>query len=308
MDIITNITDIPIVSVIITTYNRADLVGRAINSVLSQTFRGFELIVVNDASKDNTEEVVKGYNDERMRYIRHTENKGVSAARNSGIKASMGKYVSFLDDDDEWLPEKLQRQTAKFNSSIEGVGLIYTWHCDILNGENIRSHCSCFNGNLYDTILRIPIFSNTTLIKRECFDEVGLFDEALPAHEDWDMYIRILKYYEVDFVPEVLVRINIDGISHLSRNIEKNINGMLQIIKKHGVDFNERPSALSKYLRRIGVLYSLNNKPRTAAKYFIRSIIVKPTNWVCYAHLFLLWTYRKKHNELLNKYLLKKQT
>jgi len=96
------------VSVIIPTYNRAHLVGRAIRSVLNQTYQDFEIIVVDDCSTDNTEEIVKGFNDHRIRYMRHDRNRGGSAARNTGIKASQGKYIAFLDSDDEWLLKKAE--------------------------------------------------------------------------------------------------------------------------------------------------------------------------------------------------------
>lgn len=99
---------IPTVSVVIPTYNRAHLVGRAIQSVLNQTYQDFEIIVVDDGSTDNTEEVVKSFNDPRIRYIRHDQNRGGSAARNTGIKMARGEYIAFQDSDDEWLPEKLE--------------------------------------------------------------------------------------------------------------------------------------------------------------------------------------------------------
>jgi glycosyltransferase involved in cell wall biosynthesis len=98
------------VSVVIPTYNRASLLGRAIKSVLEQTYQDFEIIVVDDASTDNTEEVVRNLRDRRIRYLRHEKNRGGSAARNTGIRAAWGQYIAFQDSDDEWLPEKLKKQ------------------------------------------------------------------------------------------------------------------------------------------------------------------------------------------------------
>ena len=117
----------PTGSVIIPTYNRARMVDRAIQSVLSQTYQDFEIIVVDDASTDNTQEVVKEcmFRDKRVRYIKHEKNKGGSAARNTGIKNEHGEYVGFLDSDDEWLPTKLEKQIELFRKRCNSVGAVY---------------------------------------------------------------------------------------------------------------------------------------------------------------------------------------
>src|SRR4030043_1337098 len=105
----------PTVSVIIPTYNRAHLVGRSIRSVLNQTYQDLEVIVVDDGSKDNTAEIVRGITDPRIVFLKHEKNRGVSAARNTGLKAARGKYIAFQDSDDEWLPQKLEKQLELFN-------------------------------------------------------------------------------------------------------------------------------------------------------------------------------------------------
>ena len=107
--------DAPLVSVVLPTFNRERLLPRAINSVLNQTYKNLELIIVNDGSTDDTEKVVKGYSDKRIRYYKQELNKGGSAARNVGIKLARGELISFQDSDDEWLPEKLERQVRKFS-------------------------------------------------------------------------------------------------------------------------------------------------------------------------------------------------
>ena len=115
----------PTISVIIPTYNRAHLIGKAVKSVLSQTYQDFEIIVVDDGSTDNTEEIVKSFTDYKIYYICHKHNRGASAARNTGIKASRGEYIAFLDSHDEWLPEKLDKQIKTFNSESSEVGVVY---------------------------------------------------------------------------------------------------------------------------------------------------------------------------------------
>ena len=116
----------PTVSVIIPTRNRYSFVPRAIQSVLNQTYQDFEVLVVDDASDDHTDEIVKGFSDERITYIHHEVKRGGSAARNTGIKFSKGEFIAFLDDDDQWLPEKLQCQMHLLSNSPTVVGAIYT--------------------------------------------------------------------------------------------------------------------------------------------------------------------------------------
>ena len=112
------------VSVIIPTYNRAKLIKRSILSVLNQTYQNFEIIVVDDGSADDTKSVVESFNNPKIRYIRHDINKGQSAARNTGIKNAKGKYIAFQDSDDEWLPEKLEKQMSCFESPSSHSGIV----------------------------------------------------------------------------------------------------------------------------------------------------------------------------------------
>jgi len=118
----------PTVSVIISTYNRAYLIDRFIQSVLNQTYQDFELIVVDDGSTDNTEDIIRQFQekDKRIKYIKHDKNKGGSAERNTGIKNSVGKYIAFQDSDDEWFPEKLEKQMEVFKNTSSKVGVVYT--------------------------------------------------------------------------------------------------------------------------------------------------------------------------------------
>ena len=198
----------PTVSVIIPTYNRAHLVGRAIRSVLNQTYQDFELIVVDDGSTDNTEEVVKGFNDDRIRYICHDENKGGSAARNTGIKIALGEYIAFLDSDDEWLPEKLRRQIGTLQKlSKEWAGVCTGFW--LIDGGSVIKYTPPLPRNLFTELLsRCFLYSGSTLlIRKVLLDEIGGFDEALPRHQDWDLLLRISKTHKLAVIREPLVRI-----------------------------------------------------------------------------------------------------
>jgi len=182
----------PTVSVIIPTYNRAYLIGKAIKSVLNQTYQDYEIIVVDDGSTDNTEEIVKSFNNFIIRYISHGDNRAASVARNTGIKTCQGEYIAFLDSDDEWLPEKLDQQIKVFQDASSEVGAVYS---EVIymdeNGKNmnIKLHNSKkAKGYIYeDLLVRNYVSTSALLIKKECFDRAGLFDVSLNFHEDWDM-------------------------------------------------------------------------------------------------------------------------
>jgi glycosyltransferase involved in cell wall biosynthesis len=187
------------VSVIIPTYNRAHLVGRAIQSAFNQTCQDFEVIVVDDGSTDNTGEVVKSFNDPRIHYIRHSENRGVATARNTGIDAAHGEYIAFLDSDDEWLPEKLQHQLDIFREADEEVGLVYSEFVRVYPNGKVKRHREAARGVSVG-------FTCTWLVKREVFESIEGFDETMPALEDMEISIRIRQKYAVLYDPSVILR------------------------------------------------------------------------------------------------------
>ena len=185
----------PTVSVIIPTYNRVHLIRRAIQSVLNQTYQDFEVIIVDDGSTDNTEEVVKSFNDPRIRYIRHEKNKGAATARNTGIKAARGKFIAFQDSDDEWLPEKLEKQMKVFENTPAKVGVVYTGFWKIENNKKIYIPFSWVKqkeGNIHKELLKGNFVTTQSIVARkECFKKAGMFDEKLPRFQDWELVIRL---------------------------------------------------------------------------------------------------------------------
>jgi len=231
----------PTVSVIIPTYNRANLIEKAIKSVLKQTYQDFEIIVVDDGSIDNTEEIVKDFTDFRIHYICHKHNQGVSAARNTGIKTCRGEYIAFLDSDDEWLPGKLDKQIKVLQSESSEVGVV---HSDLLyideNGKNMNKLRNPKKGGyIYEDLLGKNCVGppSTLLIKKECFNRVGLFDNLLNAQEDWDMYIRIAKYYKFTFIKIPLVKYR-KHPSQISRNLEVKTVSANRILVKYRLSEN----------------------------------------------------------------------
>ncbi len=193
------------VSVIIPSYNRAAHLERALRSVLGQTSPADEIIVVDDGSTDNTHELVAGIG-QSIQYC-YQVNKGVSAARNRGIQQASSQWLAFLDSDDEWLPDKLAKQQA-FTRQHTSSQIIHTDEIWIRNGIRVNSmdkHRK-FGGDIFMQCLPLCAISpSSVMIKKTVFDEVGLFDETLPACEDYDMWLRICQRYQVDYLDEPLI-------------------------------------------------------------------------------------------------------
>ena len=203
------------VSAIIPTYNREKLVPRAIQSVLDQTWQNFELIVVDDGSTDRTEQVVSGFTDDRIRYVRLDKNSGVSHARNIGIESAQCEYIAFQDSDDEWLPEKLEKQMQVMLQAPETVGMVY---CRMAGDNRAGKRRVCppqdrkadeLQGDmLLPLMIQNVVGTPSMLIRRACLEQVGGFDEGLRCLEDWELVLRIAEKYELGFVEDILVRIH----------------------------------------------------------------------------------------------------
>lgn len=201
----------PFVSIVLPTFNRAASLPRSIHSVLEQTHTNFELLVVDDASTDDSEAVVQRFADARIRYLRQEYNKGAAAARNAGIQHARAGLIAFQDSDDEWLPDKLARQVARLLEAPPKVGLVYCAYCR-LSAEGPPSrfppgHVQPKEGDIHRALLRESFVGTPTiLVRRECLDAVGGFDEQLPRFQDWELMIRLSARFEVGFIDEALVR------------------------------------------------------------------------------------------------------
>ena len=267
------------ISVVIPTYNRAHMVGRSIRSVLEQTFQDFELIIVDDGSTDNTEEVVRSFGDGRIRYVRHEQNKGEAAARNTGVKLAEGKYVASQDSDDEWLPEKLARQVEILDNSPPEVGVVYTGFWKTQNGRKTYIPFSWVkqpNGNLHKQLLRGNfIGSPVTLIRKECFEKAGMFDERLTNVVDWELWIRISKHYHFRYIAEPLV-IAYYHSENISSSRQSLIDALELILEKHSEDFEKEKKMLAKQCFDIGSLLIANGESDKAMRYLKRAVRTCP--------------------------------
>src|SRR5262245_8493271 len=194
------------VSVVIPTHNRPSRLANALRSVQGQTEQDFEVFVVDDGSPNDTAaEIVRACDDTRINYVRLPSPRGPGAARNAGIMRANAPYIAFLDDDDEWLPEKLQVQLAVLERSEPRLGGVYTARITVneVLGKALTTRCQ---NEKFDPEKRNDITTSSVVIKRACFDVVGLFDETLLAGQDFDMWIRVAEVFELRYVDRLLIK------------------------------------------------------------------------------------------------------
>jgi glycosyltransferase involved in cell wall biosynthesis len=204
------------VSVIIPTYNRANLLPESVKSVLTQTYRDFEVIIVDDGSTDNTREVARGF-PSPVKYI-YQENHGVSSAFNRGIEAASGEYVAIFADDDIMLENALEK-TINFLEKHPEAGFCHGQNYTIdENGNSLRLRTTRGPGKTFvrdgkeeiaQLLFRDTIQASTVVVRRACFGEVGLFNADLRGGEDWDMWIRLARKYAVGYLAEPLVKVRV---------------------------------------------------------------------------------------------------
>lgn len=287
----------PKVSVIIPTYNRANFIGETIQSVLDQTFQDFEIIVVDDGSTDNTKEIIESFikKSGKIKYL-YEKNSGTCAApRNVGFYNSTGKYLCFLDSDDLWLPEKLQKQIDFFkNSGNEKLGFI---DCGTLiineHGKEIKNNYNFpkYQGNVYKDFLKynFVLSPGSVLIKRSVLENIGLFDENLPSAEDWELWIRISKKYEFASLKEPLFKYRVH-INNLTSAVAKRGAESLGIyvFQKYKEEFRINcPDYYYQKIREIAGFYCKSNNISLGKKLFKEAMVLNKKDLRNYVHYFL---------------------
>ena len=193
------------VSVIIPTHNRAHTLTRALDSVLTQSHSAMEIIVIDDGSIDETKQLIEDLYPSVQYYFQN--NRGVSAARNRGIRLAQGEWIALLDSDDEWLPHKLELQLTLAEQDTD-IPLVHGDEIWIRNGTRVNqmNKHEKAGGWIFQRCLPLCAISpSAVMIKRSLFDEVGLFDEELPACEDYDLWLRICSRYPVHYCDEALI-------------------------------------------------------------------------------------------------------
>lgn len=216
----------PLVSVIIPTYNDTEYLHSAVRSVLCQTYENIEVIVVDDYSDENVKDVVDAIDDGRTTYIRHDENRGGSAARNTGIEHSAGEYLAFLDADDVWLPNKLRQQIPLLASTDSNTG--------ILLSSFLKLNLDRCSAEIVDPVPsnRAPGCPSRWLVKKHAVDSIGGFDEELLSMQDNDFSVRLLSKFKAiyDTDPVAIYQERLDSVSH---DPEKTIPGRKRFLEKN---------------------------------------------------------------------------
>ena len=229
----------PEVSIVIAAYNCGDFILETVSSVINQTFKNWELIIVDDCSTDDTSEKIAALNDNRIRIIRLDKNSGLPAApRNTGIRAAKGEFIAFLDHDDTWSPEKLQVQIDYLREHPEvaliGSPFIIESLDSRYNNTPTTPKTKSLSGNLYKTLLQCNFFAcSSVTVKTSILNNIGFFDEdpLVSAAEDWDLWLRIAKRHKITFIPQTLGFYRMHG-SGLSTEI-KRLQRIFYVIDKH---------------------------------------------------------------------------
>lgn len=283
----------PKVSVIIPAYNSDRFIRETIDSVLNQTYRDFELIVVDDGSSDRTADIISSYKD-RLIYIRK-ENEGISTARNRGIEIARGEYLAFIDHDDIWFPEFLEEVVAELDKNKEARLCFANTY--VMDGEKKRTRtlfdiCPPHKGMVFEKLVKgnfIPVI--TTVIRREVFEEVGLFDPRYRIAEDWDIFLKISKRYPITFIDRPLAEYRIHEAS-FSRQRDLMLTEFIDIIGKYISSVDKRTSRVLETIRRraqfdLGIVY-LNKSSRSKSReYFLNSLKADPLSLYFYIGLII---------------------
>jgi glycosyltransferase involved in cell wall biosynthesis len=234
----------PFFTTVIPTHNRSNLLKRAIESVLDQTFDDFEAIIVDDHSTDDTCSVVKSFSDPRIQYMINHRSKGACGARNTGIFAAKGKWVAFLDDDDVWLPEKLEYQYELAQTVDEAVGLICTDYAVYNEKKRPKIFKNRPSGWVMNKLLYGGIIGclSSTCVRSDILRAVEAFDELFPSNQDQDLWLRVAELAAFTHVPKTLVYMYQEKRSRIGQNSKSQLEGHLMFRKKYArlIDKNMR--------------------------------------------------------------------
>lgn len=284
------------VSIIIRTYNRGYIIGEAIQSALRQTYDDFEIIVVDDGSSDDTAAVVERFRSDKIRYIRHDRNRGVSAAGNTGIRAARGELVAHLDSDDIWSPDLLAKLVAVLEQNDESAAAFSDVEVhrgsqissivggmrafpNLVASRNTRSDVFLFSSReMYLCLLEeVPIKPTALLVRRRVLDEIGGYDEAWRSGEDWELYLRISKRYGFGYVNRKLAVMRVLADSTLAKYQEQDKTSLLSLAvseKKRLVEDSEALQVVNRAIyhhsKDLGWIYLHTDRRMKSIRTYLR--------------------------------------
>ena len=281
----------PRVTAIITTFNRKRYLGPAIKSVLAQSFTDFELVILDNSSSDGTEDVVRSFDDNRIRYIKHPP-LTIGQQRNLGLREARGEYIGFLDDDDEWLPNKLDRQVEIFQQGPPELALVYGGFVRIdSDGAEFATHHPVLRGRiLLDLLWHRDAFTGSAsnpLMKSSVLRELRGYNDELCTSEDWELYLRLAERFAIDFTEESILRIR----SHRGPRLGDRVG---EALKVEALAFNRYKSIMddrlqSLYLQKMGGKQCRLSLGRDGRKAIIQAILLNPANLTAYAQYLISW-------------------
>jgi len=273
----------PLVSVILPTYKRPEKLKRAVDSALSQTYKNLEIFVIND---DPETDITKTITSDKVICINNPRNLGAAESRNIAIRASNGDYIAFLDDDDSWLPNKIEKQVEKFKELDDDYGVIYTWEKIITNNRNGKERCPKKEGWIHEDILARNFMPSTSaLVKKWCFSRAGMFDPEFQSSQDCDLWIRISNVCRFSLIPEMLTIRYIDGKDRINVNMEKRYSGSKMLLEKHFDEFQKNHEILGQRYKTVGLYAGCIGKNDLASSYLKKAVENKP-DAVSIAYLF----------------------
>lgn len=293
----------PEVSVILCTYNRAPVLARAVRSVLAQTFSDLELIVVDDGSTDTSEQIVAGFKDPRVVYLKREHRGNVAALRNAGIRAARAPLIAIQDSDDEWLIDKLERQMDALQSAGPDTGLVCGGYIVLpIRGaaRRVRPTLRMQNGD-WDAgnIFYFNFIAPTWLARLQTLENAGLFDETLPNLEDWEFAFRLFQSSRIRVIddPVLMKHGSADGLNAIKAS---RIVSLQQIIERHGDLWQQHPRNLASLYNELGRCQCMHGQMSAGRANLYRGLSLdaaSPKRWLHWLTSFLG---RSAYNRLLH--------
>ena len=302
-----------LVTAIITTYKREpNIVQRALESIINQTYKNLEIRVVDDsptdyAYRDEVKKVVESFKDDRIRFIQHERNMGACQARNTGLKNAHGEYIGYLDDDDTWNDEKIEKQVNKFLESEEDVGLVYCKAAYFDQNIGIRENKAFakHKGFVFDKLILANFIGGTTgpLMKTSCLNEIGGFDTLMESAQDADVWLRLAEKYKINYVDEALYTYYIthEG-EQISTNPKKRLNGLKRLYEENLSYLNQNVNAKWNSLCKLAPLFFWNGMYWDGICTWSHAVFLRPLkikgNFICILKMIKRMTMRTREKAL----------